>query len=68
MDVYDVNMSIVAYMVESDSYTVQSDSNMVKSELHGWLEPKCETQLTCIKVEPRGDKTMSNGMDMMLTC
>ena len=55
-------------MVESDSYRVQSESNMVKSELHGWLEPKCETQLTCIKVEPRGDKTMSNWMDMMLTC
>ena len=43
MDVYDVNMSIVAYMVESDSYRVQSDSNMVKSDLHGWLEPKCGT-------------------------
>ena len=55
-------------MVESDSYRVQSDSNMVKSDLHGWLEPKCETQLTCIKVELRGGKTMSNWMDMMLTC
>ena len=28
------------YMVASDSYRVQSDSIMVKSDLHGWLEPK----------------------------
>ena len=28
------------YMVGSDSYRVQSDSIMVKSDLHGWLEPK----------------------------
>ena len=55
-------------MVASDSYRVQSDSNMVKSDLHGWLEPKCGTKLTCMKVELRGDKTMSNWMDMMLTC
>ena len=55
-------------MVASDSYRVQSDSNIVKSELHRWLEPKCERQLTCSKLELRGDKTMSNKMDMMLTC
>ena len=55
-------------MVESDSYRVQSDSNMVKSELQGWLEPKCETQLTCMKVELRDGITMSNWMYMMLTC
>ena len=54
-------------MVESDSYRVQSDSNMVKSDLNGWLEPKCETKLTCMKVELRGDKRMSNWMYMMLT-
>ena len=34
LDVYDVNMSIVVYMVESDSYKVQSDSYMVRSHLH----------------------------------
>ena len=54
--------------MESDSFRVQTDSNMVKSELHGWLEPKCKTKLTCMKVELRGDKTMWNWMDMMLTC
>ena len=42
------------YMVASDSYRVQSDSNMVKSDLHGWLEPKCFPKLTRIKVVPRG--------------
>ena len=55
-------------MVESDSFRVQSDSNMVKSDLHGWLETKCGTKLTCKKVELRGDKTMSNWIDIMLTC
>jgi len=40
------------YMVASDSYRVQSDSNMVKSDLHGWLEPKCGTKLTREKVVP----------------
>ena len=54
MDVYDDNMLIVVYMLESDSYKVQSYSNMVKSDLHGWLEPKCGTKLTCMKVELRG--------------
>ena len=68
MDLYDVNMLIIVYMVESDSYTVQSDSNMVKSDLHGWLEPKYGTKLTCLKVELRGTKRMSNWMYMMLTC
>ena len=68
MDVYDVNMLIVVYTVESDSYRVQSDSNMVKRDLHGWLEPKCGTILTCMKVELRGGKKMSNWMYMMLTC
>ena len=68
MDVYDVNMLIVVFMVESDSYRVQSDSNMVKSDLHGWLEPKCRPKLTCMKVELRGGKRMSNLMYMMLTC
>ena len=42
------------YMVASDSYRVQSDSNMVKSDLHGWLEPKCGPKLTRINVVPRG--------------
>ena len=41
---------------------VQSDYNMVKSDLHGWLEPKCSTKLTCMKVELRGGKRMSNWM------
>ena len=53
--------------MESDSFRVQSDSNMVKSDLHSWLERKCEIQLTCIKMELRGGKMMSNWMDMMLT-
>ena len=53
MDVYDVNMLIVVYTVESDSYRVQSDSNMVKSDLHGWLEPKCGLNMTRINVVPR---------------
>ena len=55
-------------MVASDSYRVQSDSNMVESDLHGWLEPKCGTKLTCIKVALIGGKRMSNWMYMMLTC
>ena len=55
-------------MVESDSYRVQSDSNMVKSDLHGWLEPKCRTKLTCMKVALIGGKRISNCMYMMLTC
>ena len=42
------------YMVASDFYRVQSDSNMVKSDLHGWLESKYGPKLTCIKVVPRG--------------
>ena len=61
-------MLIVVYMVESDSYKVQSDSNMVKSDLHGWLEPKCGKKLTSMKVEWRGGKRMSIRMYMMLTC
>ena len=68
MDVYDVNILIVVFMVESDSYRVQSDSNMVKSDLHGWLEPKCGTKLTSMKVALIGGKRMSNWMYMMLTC
>ena len=55
-------------MVESDSYRVQSDSNMVKSDLHGWLEPKCGTKLTCLKVELIGGKRISNLMFMIWTC
>ena len=62
LDVYDVNMLIVVYTVESDSYRVQSDSSMVKRDLNGWLEPKCGTILTCMKVELRGGKRMSNWM------
>ena len=58
LDVYDVNMLIVVYMVESDSCKVQSDSNMVKSDLHCWLEPKCGTKFTCMKVELIGGKRM----------
>ena len=42
------------YMVASDSYRVQSDSNMVNSDLHGWLEPKYGVKLTRINVVPRG--------------
>ena len=68
MHVHDVNMLIVPIYDGSDSYKVQSDSNMVRSDLHDWLEPKCKTKLTCMKVELRGDKTMSNWMDIMLTC
>ena len=68
MDVYDVNMLIVIYMVESDSYRVQSDSNMVKSDLHGWLEPKCGIKLACMNVALIIGKRMSNWMYMMLTC
>ena len=41
------------YMVASDSYRVQSDSNMVKSDLHGWLESKYGPKLICIKVVQR---------------
>ena len=67
MDVYDVNMLIVLYMVESDSYKVQSDSNMVKSDLQGWLEPRCGTKLTSMKGELIGGKRMSNWMYVMLT-
>ena len=55
-------------MVESDSYRVQSDSNMVKSDLNGLLEQKCGTKLTCMKVALIGGKMMSNWMYMMLTC
>ena len=51
-------------MVASDSYRVQSDSNMLKSDLHGWLEPKCGTKLTCMKVALIGGKRMSNWMYM----
>ena len=40
-------------MVASDSYRVQSDSNMVKSDLHGWLELKYGTKLTCMKLSLR---------------
>ena len=54
MDVYDVNMLIVVYMMEIDSYKVQSDSNTVRSHLHDWLEPKCGPKLTCRKGVPRG--------------
>ena len=68
MDVYDVNMLIVVYMVESGSYRVQSDSNMVNSDLHGWLEPKCGTKLNCMKIELRVGKRMSNWIYMMLAC
>ena len=67
MDVYDVNMLLVVYIVENDSYKVQSDSNMVKNNLHDWLEPKYGTKLTCMKVELRGGKRMSTRMYMMLT-
>ena len=68
MHVHDVNMLIVSIYGESDSYRVQSDSNMVKSDLHGWLEPKCGIKLTCMKVALIGGKRMSNWMYMMLTC
>ena len=68
LDVYDVNMLIAICTVESDSYRVQSDSNMVKSDLHGWLEPKCGIKLTCMKVALIGGKTMSNWMYMMFIC
>jgi len=68
LDVYDVTMLIVVYMVESDSYSVQSDSNMVKNDLHGWLEPKCGTKLSCMKLKLIGGKRMSNWIYMMLTC
>ena len=36
-------------MVASDSYRVQSDSNMVKNELHHWLEPKCVPKIDSYK-------------------
>ena len=62
MHVHDVSMLIVSIC---DSYRVQSDSNMVKSDLHGWLEPKCGTKLTCIKVALIGGKRMSNWMYML---
>ena len=68
MDVYDINMLIVVYMVEGDSYRMQRDSNTVKSDVHGWLEPKCATKLTCMKVELIGGKRKSNWMYVMLTC
>ena len=55
-------------MVTSDSYRVQTDSNMVKSDLHGWLETECGIKLTCMKVALIGGKRMSNWMYMMLTC
>ena len=55
-------------MVESDSYRVENDSNMVKSDLHGKLEPKCGPKLTCMNVALRGCKRISNCMYMMLTC
>ena len=42
------------YMVASDCYRVQSESNMVKRDLHGWLEPNCGPKLTRIKVVQRG--------------
>ena len=29
---------------------------MVNSDLHGWLEPKCGTKLTCMKVALIGGK------------
>ena len=61
MDVYDVNMLIDIYIVERDSYRVQSDSNMVKRDLHGWLESKCGTILTYMKVELRGGKRCQIG-------
>ena len=54
-------------MVTNDSYRVKSDSNMVKSDLHGWLEPKCGTKLTCMKVTLIGGKSISNWMYIMLT-
>ena len=54
--------------MESDSYRVQNDSNMVKSDLHGLLEPKCGPKLTSMNVALRGSKRISNCMYMMLTC
>ena len=68
MHVHDVNMLIVLIYGETDSYRVQSDSNMLKSDLHSWLELKCGTKLTCMKVALIGGKRMSNWMYMMLTC
>ena len=68
MHVHDVNMLIVSIYGESDSYRVQSVSNMVKSDLYGCLEPKCGIKLTCMKVALIGGKRMSNWMYMMLTC
>ena len=68
MHVHDVNMLIVWIYGESDSYRVKSHSNMVKSDLYGRLEPKCGIKLTCMKVELRGGKRMSNLMYMMLAC
>ena len=55
-------------MVESDTYRVQNDPNMVKSDLHGLLEPKCGPKLTCMNVAPRGGIMIYNWMYMMLTC
>ena len=55
-------------MVKGDSYTVQNDSNMVESDIHGCLEPNYGPKLTRIKVIPRGGQRMSNFMYMMLTC
>ena len=51
---HDVNMLIVPIYDGSDSYKVQSESNMVRSHLHDWLEPKCGPKLTCRKWVPRG--------------
>ena len=55
-------------MVESDSYRVQSDSNMVERDLNCWSEPKFGTMLTYMKVELRGGKRISNWMYIKLTC
>ena len=68
MHIHDVNMLIVLIYGESDSYRVQSDSNMVKSDLYGWLEPKCGIKLNCMNVALISGKRMSNWIYMMLTC
>ena len=68
MHVHDVNMLIVPIYDGSDSYKVQSESNMVRSHLHDWLELKCGPKLTCRKGVPRGGKRMSNCIYVMLTC
>ena len=46
------------YVVASDSYRVQSDSNMVNSYLHGWLEPKCGLKLTSDSYRVQSDSNM----------